>query len=55
MKMSKKNRKQYKDLFTKSEEELQQYFAFRRRKGIVPSKKGKGSFKRKPKHKGMEE
>ena len=30
----------------KSNEELQQYLAFRRKGFIVPAKKGKGSFKR---------
>ena len=34
----------------KEGEELQQYLAFRRRGSAVPSKKGKGSYQRKPKH-----
>ena len=53
--MSKKNRKQYKDLFTKSGEELQEFFAFRRKHSVVPSKKGKGSYKRKSKYKNYED
>ena len=42
--------KRDKRMFKKSSEELEQYLQFRRRKGIVPSKKGKGSYKRKSKH-----
>ena len=38
-------------IFKKSPEELQQYMMFKRRGSVVESKKGKGSFKRKPKHK----
>lgn len=33
-----------------SDEELQQYLLFKRRGCVVPAKKGKGSFKRKPKN-----
>ena len=40
-----------KRIFKKSKEELQEYMKFRNRHGIVPSKKGKGSFKRKLKYK----
>lgn len=36
--------------FKKSPEELQQYLMLMRRHHVVPSKKGKGSYKRKPKH-----
>ena len=41
--MEKKN-KQY---LKKSEEELQEYLAFKRRGYTVPAKKGKGSYRRK--------
>ena len=34
----------------KSPEELEQYLQFKRRGFKVPAKKGKGSFKRNPKH-----
>ena len=37
--------------FKKSKEELQDYLSFRRRSSKVAPKKGKGSFKRKEKHK----
>ena len=37
--------------FKKTGEELQDYLAFRRRGAKVAPKKGKGSFKRKEKHK----
>ena len=37
--------------FRKSKEELQDYLSFRRRGSKVAPKKGKGSFKRKEKHK----
>ena len=37
--------------FKKSKEELQDYLSFRRRGSKVAPKKGKGSFKRKQKHK----
>lgn len=52
--MSKK-KKQYRDLFTKSGDELQEFFAFRKRQGVVPAKKGRGSYRRKPKHKNLDE
>ena len=39
-----------KEYFRKTGEELQDYFRFRKKQGIVPAKKGKGSFKRKDKH-----
>jgi stalled ribosome alternative rescue factor ArfA len=35
-----------KRMFKKEGEELQQYLAFRRKAGRVPSKKGKGSYNR---------
>lgn len=38
--------------FKKTGEELQQYLAIMRKHHIVENKKGKGSFKRHPKHKG---
>ena len=37
-------------IFKKNPEELQQYMMFKRRGSKVENKKGKGSFKRKPKH-----
>ena len=37
--------------FKKSSEELQEYLQFRRRGSRVESKKGKGSYSRKDKHK----
>lgn len=40
-----------KQKFKKSPEELQEYFKFRRRGFAVPPKKGKGSYKRRKKHK----
>ena len=39
-----------KRIFKKSPEELERYMMFKRRGSVVESKKGKGSFKRKPKH-----
>lgn len=39
-----------KKMFKKSSEELQEYMMFKRRGSKVQSKKGKGSFKRKPKY-----
>lgn len=39
-----------KKMFKKSTEELQDYMMFKRRGSVVPSKKGKGSFKRKNKY-----
>lgn len=44
-----------KRIFKKSPEELQTYLMLMRRHGVVPSKKGKGSFKRKQKHAKREE
>lgn len=35
----------------KSGDELQEYLMFRRRGGKIQAKKGKGSYRRKPKHK----
>ena len=40
-----------KRMFKKTGEELEQYLQFRRRGTRVESKKGKGSYNRKPKHK----
>ena len=40
-----------KSMFKKSGEELEQYLQFRRRGTRVESKKGKGSYNRKVKHK----
>ena len=40
-----------KRIFKKSPEELQEYLQFQRRGSKVESKKGKGSYKRKAKHK----
>ena len=45
------NKKVNKRIFKKSPEELEQYMQFKRRGSRVESKKGKGSYKRKPKHK----
>jgi hypothetical protein len=42
--------KSIKQIFKKDGEELEQYFAFKRRGSKIPSKKGKGSYKRKSKH-----
>ena len=39
-----------KRMFKKNAEELEQYMLFKKRGSVVESKKGKGSFKRKPKH-----
>lgn len=35
----------------KNEQELQEYLQFRHRGSVVEARKGKGSFKRNPKHK----
>lgn len=40
-----------KQLFKKPPDELQEYLNFRRRGSKVEPRKGKGSFKRRPKHK----
>ena len=40
-----------KRMFKKSPEELQQYLHFKKRGFAIENKKGKGSFKRNPKHK----
>ena len=45
------NKKIDKRIFKKSPEELEQYMQFKRRGSRVESKKGKGSYKRKAKHK----
>ena len=39
-----------KQMFKKSGDELRQYMEFKRRGSKVRPRKGKGSFKRKPKH-----
>lgn len=41
-----------KKAFKKTGEELQRYLSIMRKHHVVPSKKGKGSYKRNPKHKG---
>ena len=41
-----------KKAFKKTPEELQEYLKFARKHHVVPSKKGKGSYKRKIKHQG---
>jgi stalled ribosome alternative rescue factor ArfA len=48
--MKQKKEKFDKRIFKKSPEELEQYMMFKRRGSVVENKKGKGSFKRKPKH-----
>ena len=45
-----KTKKFDKRIFKKSPEELEQYMIFKRRGSRVENRKGKGSFKRKPKH-----
>lgn len=40
-----------KSFLKKNSEELQQYLMFKRRGSVVENKKGKGSYRRKPKHK----
>ena len=52
--MSQKNEKFDKQMFKKSPEELELYLQFRRRGTCVESKKGKGSYSRKQKHKNKE-
>ena len=46
-----KNPKLDKSIFKKTGEELQEYLNFKRKHSTVEPKKGKGSFKRKSKHK----
>ena len=46
----KKQEKFDRRVLKKEGEELQQYLHFRRRGSVVENKKGKGSYKRKPKH-----
>ena len=48
----KKKKKFDASIFKKSPEELEQYMIFKRRGFRVENRKGKGSFKRNPKHKG---
>ena len=43
-----------KTMFKKSSEELEQYLQFRRRGTRIESKRGKGSYSRKQKHKNQE-
>ena len=43
-----------KSIFKKSPEEMREYMMFRRRGSRIESKKGKGSYNRKQKHKGEE-
>lgn len=43
-----------KRMFKKNPEELQEYFKFKRRGYAVPARKGKGSWKRHPKHREKE-
>ena len=50
----KKTQKLDKRMFKKSPEELQEYMQFKRRGSSVQAKKGKGSYKRKNKHKNDE-
>ena len=46
--------KEYKRMFKKSPEELEEYLKIMRRHSVVKSKKGKGSYVRKKKHKAKE-
>ena len=52
--MSQKNEKFDKQMFKKSPEELELYLQFRRRGTRVESKKGKGAYSRKQKHRSKE-
>lgn len=45
-----KKQKKYKKMFKLSEEDVQGWMLFCKRGSVIPNKKGKGSFKRKPKH-----
>lgn len=40
-----------KSIFKKTPEQLEEHLSFRNKASVVRVKKGKGSFKRKPKHK----
>ena len=44
-----------KSMFKKKSEELEQYLQFRNKGSIIANKKGKGSYKRKRKHKTLDE
>ena len=44
-----------KRMFKKKGEELQEYLQIMRKHLVVPSKKGKGSYTRKKKHRGRDE
>ena len=46
-----RSKKMDKRIFKKEGEELQDYLRIMRKHSVVPSKKGKGSYKRKEKHK----
>lgn len=48
--MKQKQEKLDKRIFKKKGEELQQYLLFKHRGSVVESRKGKGSYKRKPKY-----
>jgi stalled ribosome alternative rescue factor ArfA len=48
--MMKKETTLDKRIFKKSPEELQLYMHFKKRGFVIENKKGKGSYKRKPKH-----
>ena len=55
--MDSSSKKEYninRKIFKKSPEELQLYLSLMRKHGVVSSKKGKGSYKRKQKHKGSD-
>ena len=43
-----------KNIFKKTKEELQEYLAFKHKGFKIPSKRGKGSYTRKQKHKNKE-
>ena len=47
--------KSIKHMFKKEGEELEQFLAFKRKGSSVKSKKGKGSYSRKQKHKNNEQ
>ena len=40
-----------KSIFKKTPEQLEEHLSFRNKASVVRAKRGKGSFKRKPKHK----
>lgn len=55
MKDKKELLKTQKAFLKKSPEELEEYMKFKKRGGFVPAKKGKGSYRRKAKHKALYE